>query len=234
LTRERVLVWDGCVNVRDLGGLPLEGGGETSFGVLVRADSIGALTDAGWSALRDYGVTTAVDLRGEHELEQLDRRVRPIQIVSVPISPRTGPGWSWPSMLEAYLGVLEEFRPQFAAALAAAAEAEPPVLIHCQGGRDRTGLLVALVLRCAGVDPVTIAADHAISDGSWAPYNIAWFAEAADEEERARRRRVATPAGRTMVEVLDNVDRQYGGPRKFLAGVPGDHLDRLVLRLRGD
>ena len=68
MTRLRVLVWDGCVNVRDLGGLPLEGGGETNFGVLVRADSIGTLTEAGWAALQDYGVTTAVDLRGEHEL----------------------------------------------------------------------------------------------------------------------------------------------------------------------
>ena len=233
MIRERVLVWDGCVNVRDLGGLPLEGGGETSFGVVVRADSIGALTDAGWTALRDYGVTAAVDLRGEHELEDLGRQVNPIEIVSVPISPTSGPGWEWPSMLEAYLGVLEEFRPQFAAAVAAAAEAEPPVLIHCQGGRDRTGLVVALVLRSAGVDAETIAADHAISDDSWAPYNVAWFGEAADEKERARRRRVASPAGLTMVEVLDHVDRRHGGAREFLGGFSDDHLDRLVLRLRG-
>ena len=85
MTRERVLVWDGCVNVRDLGGLPLEGGGDTSFRVLVRADSIGTLTEAGWAALRDYGVTTAVDLRGEHELEERARaQQRPIRIVSIP------------------------------------------------------------------------------------------------------------------------------------------------------
>src|SRR5205814_817685 len=158
LTRDRILVWDGCVNVRDLGGLPLEGGGETNFGVLVRADSIGTLTEAGWAALQDYGVTTAVDLRGEHELEDPARaRQRPIRVVSIPIAPRSGPGWNWPSMLDAYLGVLEEFRPQFVAAVAAVAGAEPPVVIHCQGGRDRTGLVVALVLRCAGVDPEAIA-----------------------------------------------------------------------------
>ena len=48
--------WDGCVNVRDLGGLPLEGGGETAFGVVVRADSIRSLSDEGWQALVDYGV----------------------------------------------------------------------------------------------------------------------------------------------------------------------------------
>jgi hypothetical protein len=37
-----------------------------------------------------------------------------------------------------------------------------------------------------------------------------------------------------MAQVLDHIDRHYGGPRKFLAGVSEDHLDRLVLRLRGD
>ena len=183
MTRLRVLVWDGCVNVRDLGGLPLEGGGETNFGVLVRADSIGTLTEAGWAALQDYGVTTAVDLRGEHELEEpANAQQQPIRIVSIPIAPRSGPGWNWPSMLDAYLGVLEEFRPQFVAAVVAVAAAEPPVVIHCQGGRDRTGLVVALVLRCAGVDPEAIALDHAISDDSWAPYNPTWFDEAANAQ----------------------------------------------------
>src|SRR5205823_4190485 len=65
--RSRVLAWDGCINVRDLGGLPLEGGGETRFGVAVRADSIRTLTDGGWRELADYGVRLAVDLRSDEE-----------------------------------------------------------------------------------------------------------------------------------------------------------------------
>ena len=60
MTRERVLVWDGCVNVRDLGGLPLEGGGDTRFGAVVRADSLAGLTSRGWQALQDYGVRSLV------------------------------------------------------------------------------------------------------------------------------------------------------------------------------
>jgi hypothetical protein len=51
LSPDRVLAWDGCVNVRDLGGLPLNGGGETQFGVVVRADSVRGLTERGWQAL---------------------------------------------------------------------------------------------------------------------------------------------------------------------------------------
>ena len=227
MTRERVLVWDGCLNVRDLGGLPLEGGGETRFGVVVRADSIAGLTARGWRALRDYGVRSAVDLRGDHELEVTAEPAIPV--TRIPITPLSGPGWEWPSMLEAYLGVLEEFRPEFTAVVDALAAADPPVVVHCQGGRDRTGLATALVLSAAGVDAEAIADDHALSDESWAPYNTAWLEGAPDEVEGARRRRIVQPAGRTMAEVLVEVDRRYGGPARYL-GTPS--LDTLVLRLR--
>lgn len=44
-TPDRILRWDGCVNVRDLGGLPLEGGGETAYRVVVRADWLPGLSD---------------------------------------------------------------------------------------------------------------------------------------------------------------------------------------------
>jgi protein-tyrosine phosphatase len=235
LTRERVLVWDGCVNVRDLGGLPLEGGGETCFGVLVRADSIVGLTEAGWAALANYGVALAVDLRGEHERTELDRRHEPpIPVLRIPISPKAGPAWLWPSMLEAYLGILEDFRPQFAEVVDAIADVDAPVVIHCQGGRDRTGLTAALLLRLAGVDAETIAADHALSDESWAPYNVRWFEEAPDEAERARRQRVAAPAGRTMAEVLTEVDLRYGAVRAYLRDASPQNIDRIVVMLRGD
>ena len=62
---ERALRWDGCVNVRDLGGLPLEGGGETRFRAVVRADDAAGLTPRGVRALLDYGVSRIVDLRHE-------------------------------------------------------------------------------------------------------------------------------------------------------------------------
>ena len=233
MTRERVLVWDGCVNVRDLGGLPLEGGGETRFGVVVRADSLAGLTSRGWQALQDYGVRSAIDLRGDHELEATAER--PIPVTRIPITPLSGPGWEWPSMLEAYLAVLETFRAQFTAAVDALAAADPPVLLHCQGGRDRTGLVVALLLAAAGVDAETIAADHALSDESWAPHNDEWLAEAPDERERERRRRILQPAGRTLAEVLEEIERS-DGIRAFLLGAGADEraLDRLVARLRGE
>ena len=90
-------------------------------------------------------------------------------------------------------------------------------------------MLIALILDAAGVEREAIAADHARSDENLAPSNDAWFAEAPTEEERQRRMRVAVPAGRTIVEVLEEVDRAYGSPASYLAS---SSLDTIVLRLR--
>jgi hypothetical protein len=228
----RILRWEGCVNVRDLGGLPTRDGGETQFGVVVRADSIGTLNDDGWRALVDYGVRTAVDLRGEDEAADDPPREAPVAVVRFPMPPREAPpAWEWPSMREAYLGLLERFAPQFAGAVSTAARGEGAVVIHCAGGRDRTGLACALMLTLAGVEPEVVAADHALSDESWGPRNEEWYAAARDERERERRRRVSAPAGRTMVEVLERL----GDVRAYLrrGGAAEEDLDTLVVRLRG-
>jgi protein-tyrosine phosphatase len=216
--------------VRDLGGLPLEGGGETRFGVAVRADSIRTLTNEGWRALADYGVRLAVDLRGDDELVDDPPRDLPIEVQREPVPGATVPiVWEWPSMLVAYRGLLEHFAPQFAATVAAVARSETPVVVHCQGGRDRTGITSALMLRLAGVPLDVIAADHALSDENWAPQNEQWLDEAADDWERERRRRIIQPAGETMAAVLENLPtREY-----LLAGGASDaDLDTLVVRLR--
>jgi protein-tyrosine phosphatase len=231
LTRDRVLVWDGCVNVRDLGGLPLQDGGETRFGVVVRADSIRGLTAHGWQALLDYGVRSAVDLRAEDELAGDPPAQARLPVAHTPISPSN---LDWPSVRVGYLALLEHFRPRFARAVTAVSRSEEAVVVHCQGGRDRTGLVVALLLAVAGVDFETIAVDHVRSEESWAPYLEEWYAGAETEAELDRRRRVTAPAGSAMVEVLHEVEARYGGPRAYLSagGMAEEDLDRLVLRLR--
>ena len=84
LQRSRDLVWDGLLNVRDLGGHPTEDGAETRFGAIVRADSVRQLSDEGWGALVDYGIRTVVDLRGEQELEADPPAEVPIEVLHVP------------------------------------------------------------------------------------------------------------------------------------------------------
>jgi protein-tyrosine phosphatase len=234
---ERVLRWDGCVNVRDLGGLPLAGGGETAYRVVVRADSLPGLSEAGRRALVDYGVSLVVNLRPIREEEEEDPvAALPVPVVRAPMDPRGLPGaWEWPSMRVAYLELVDRFRGEFAQALTALGAADPPAAIHCAGGRDRTGIACGMALSLAGVEPGAIAADHALSDESWAPHNVQWLAQAPDDVERERRRRISQPAGRTLIEVLEEIEQQ-GGIRELLvdAGADVAALDRLVGRLRGE
>ena len=131
-------------------------------------------------------------------------------------------------MREAYGGFLERFRRELAAAVAAIANADATVVIHCQGGRDRTGLACGLMLRLVGVPLEAVAADHALSDEHLAPHIQDWHAEAHTEWERERRRRVTEPAGTTMAEVLADLDaRGY----LLAGGATTPDLDKLVLRL---
>jgi hypothetical protein len=225
------LRWDGCVNVRDLGGLPLEGGGETAFGVVVRADSIRSLTDAGWRALADYGVRQAIDLRSDFDAASDPPGDLAIEVIRIPVDGNTLPVVrEWPSMQEAYAGFLDRFDKQFAQAVSLIARADEPVVLHCLVGRDRTGLVSALILRLAGVELDAIAADHARSDEYLSPWWEPWHDDAPDQETRERRMRVTTMPPRAMADVLAHLDvRAY----LVAGGATEEDLDTLVVRLRG-
>jgi hypothetical protein len=233
---ERILRWDGCVNVRDLGGLPLADGGETAFGVVVRADALPWLTTAGRQALVDYGVSLVVNLRPQREDDENPMEALPVPVVRLGMDPRpVAAAWEWPTMREAYLGLADHYRAEFAQALTLLGNAEPPAAIHCAGGRDRTGIACGMALWLAGVEPDVIAADHALSDVHLAERTADWLAQAADTEERVRRERVVQPPGRTLADVLEEIDSTEGIRARLLsAGAEEAALDRLVARLRGE
>ena len=245
----RELRWDGCLNVRDLGGLPTEDGGETRFGVVVRADSIRQLSDAGWASFLDYGVARIVDLRFHSELAADPPRELPIEVVHVPVLPEPGASdWDEIDALAArapspaaatrtvYMEFLRRFRPAFARAVAEVARPAPgAVVVHCLGGKDRTGLVSALLLRLAGVGAETIADDYAVSERNLHVRDGAWIDAADDEDERERRRRIAASPGEAMLHVLAELDAAWGGVRRYLsdAGIDERDLDRIAARLRG-
>jgi hypothetical protein len=233
---ERILRWDGCVNVRDLGGLPLADGGETAYRVVVRADWLPGLSDEGRQALVDYGVSLIVDLRPEREDEGDEYEPLPVPVVRQAMDPRPLPAaWDWPSMREAYLALADRYRVELAQALTLLGNAEPPAAIHCAGGRDRTGIACGMALWLAGVEPDVIAADHALSDEHWGPHNQAWVDRAPDEAERERRLRILRPPGRTLAEVLEEIEATDGIRTRLLsAGADEAALDRLTSRLRGE
>ncbi len=213
--------------------MPLTGGGETAYRVVVRADWLPGLSEAGRQALVDYGVSLVVDLRSERDS---DEEPLPLPVQREPMDPRLVPAaWDWPSMRKAYLALADRYRSELARALTALGSAEPPVAVHCAGGRDRTGIACGMAQWLAGVEPDAIAEDHALSDESWRPFNAKWLAQAPDEAERERRQRISKPAGRTLVDVLEEIDEGEGIRCVLLgAGADGAALDRLVSRLRGE
>jgi protein tyrosine/serine phosphatase len=235
-TPERILRWDGCVNVRDLGGLPLAGGGETAYRVVVRADSLPHLTEAGRAALVDYGVSLVVNLRPQREDDEDPMEALPVPVVRQPMDPRpVEAAWEWPTMREAYLGFADHYRAELAQALTLLGDAEPPAAIHCAGGRDRTGIACGMALWLAGVERDAIAADHALSDEHLMERTADWIAQAADDEELERRRRIVQPPGRTLAEVLEEIEESEGIRNRLVAaGADEAALDILVARLRGE
>lgn len=170
---DRTLDWVGIYNARDLGGLPVVGGGETARGAIVRSDSLQNLEARGWEEAWDYGVRTVIDLRNEGEIgPDVAPRPASIRTVNIPLDVTeardfwevwgNGPQFATPL----YYGPhLDRFPDRSAAVIRAIATAPPGgVVFHCQGGRDRAGQISLLVLALAGVAPEAIAADYALSD----------------------------------------------------------------------
>lgn len=89
--RDRRLRWDACRNVRDLGGLPVSGGGTTAWGVLVRADTLCRLTPAGRTALLDYGIRTVIGIRFPAEVPAGDTLFRDPRPAPARFSASTSP-----------------------------------------------------------------------------------------------------------------------------------------------
>ena len=109
------------------------------------------------------------------------------------------------------------------------------MVIHCVGGKDRTGLLSAFLLHLAGVEDDEIAADYALSEERLRPRHEAWFEAAETEEELARLRRIARTPRASMTGVLSELQCRYGGVEGYLrdAGVTEAELERVRTRLRG-
>lgn len=170
----RILAWDGCKNVRDLGGLRTADGRATRWGQIVRSDTPTRLTPQGWSALHAYGIRTIVTLRTQGMVED-ELNVTPpfpdLATVQVEIEDVTDEEfvqqwvstelWSTPLY---YRDALRRWPQRHAAAVSALARAQPGgILFHCIRGHDRTGIIALILLALAGVTVDEIVADYELS-----------------------------------------------------------------------
>jgi protein-tyrosine phosphatase len=169
----RALTFDGCVNFRDLGGYRTGDGFEVGWRRLFRADGLHKLTEADRAQLVGLGVATVIDLRTVDEAEQRGRfpvAEVPVRYVDLPlfdVLPTTDEMSSWreASYVAARYGLMvTDGAPALTGAFAALASPDSlPAVFHCSAGKDRTGVLSALILAFLGVPDETIVADYALS-----------------------------------------------------------------------
>lgn len=213
----------------------------------MRSDNVRTLTDAGWRSLAQHGVRRIVDLRFPQELAEDAPRDVEIEVVHISV---LGDAFDedYVAELDAHLQVvedvadhyaysyvdfLERYRERFGRAFAAVADADGPVVVHCMGGKDRTGLVAAILLRLVGVDPATIGADYALSSANLAPATTQWVDEARDSAERAKREKLSDTPAEGMIRTLAEIERRYRDVASYLraAGLTDAQIARLRERL---
>jgi protein-tyrosine phosphatase len=169
---QRLLQFPALLNARDLGGCPTLDGGQTRWRSLLRSDDLAQLTPVGVRALAEYGVETVVDLRWSEEIalspSPIAAQAPHIGYFHISLLSTTSTKWrelSKSCTKEAWNRVvLEQLRRELREVLQVIAAAPPgPLLFHCVAGKDRTGLIAALMLALAAVEPDSIAADYAAS-----------------------------------------------------------------------
>lgn len=185
---DRHLPFDELPNFRDLGGYPTPDGHRVRPGLLYRADSLGKLSENtdDWTRFLGLGIGTVIDLRYPWEIERRGRvpehpsfAYHNLSIEHRPydqavLTPDIEPG---PYLAERYAEVAEDGTEEIARALelvAAAAEAGTPLVFHCASGKDRTGLLAALVLGLLGVPEETIVEDFTLTELATPALLLAW------------------------------------------------------------
>jgi protein-tyrosine phosphatase len=237
LTVGRHLDWDGCRNVRDLGGIRTADGRQTRWGAVVRSDTPDNLTPAGWSALRTHGIRTVVDLRNDDERPaDATPRAAGLATVRLPLDDLADTEfWErcWDDGLDGsplyYLPFMERKPDRCAAAVAAVADAPPGgVLVHCGIGRDRTGLVTMLLLAVVGVAPDGIAADYELSADRLPPPGAG---SGGSDQRRSAREALArrnTTARAVLLATLEAVDVQA---HLRAGGLRDDHVAAVRARL---
>ena len=239
-TFERHLPVEGTYNIRDLGGYAAVGG-ETRWRQILRADALHRLDEAGVAKLVDAGVRTVIDLRHDHELTKAPNpfaRIGEVNYVNISLFEQLTPpgavdeqGRVTNVLLELYKMALAQRQEAIRQVFASLADApEGAVLFHCTAGKDRTGIIAALLLAAHGVDAPTIREDYAVTASLIAPMvdELIHDAEARGADVEAFRHLLAsTPE--TMSAFLIHLDETYGGADSYLelAGLSAGQRARL-------
>jgi protein-tyrosine phosphatase len=239
---DRHIPLDGITNLRDLGGFVTADGGTTRWRTLYRADALHKLTSEGLAKFRELGVRSVFDLRGDTERTAFPN---PVDSLHVPIAGRPA-GAVRPEtdeeisaadgermLRDTYLGILEHSASGIATIVRTIVdESATPALFHCHGGKDRTGVVAAVLLCTVGARRDDVLDDYEATrrfrtiDHQQDSY-AGMLANGMSPEAAAGA--LGTPRW-AMAAVLDEIDDRYGGIERYLTdalGVPGELIERL-------
>lgn len=243
LVRDRLVPFEGAHNFRDMGGYPSRFGGTTRWGVLYRAAGLSEMTAddlAEWDAL---GVRTVFDLRRDDEREMAPDPVPTVhvclmsQVLANAPMPERGTlvnhddGTQF--MRQLYSGLLAHAGSEMGRLIRHIAEGDAlPAVFHCTAGKDRTGVVAALILGAVGVDRETILDDFELTNRYVTrDTHAAMYQRMIDHGMSPEAAAGMFAAAReSMAAALDELDEVYGGAESYLttvAGLDERHLTRL-------
>jgi protein-tyrosine phosphatase len=239
---DRRVRFAGVNNFRDLGGYRTESGATTRWSRIFRSDSPHNFTARDLEVFDALGVEVIYDLRREAELDA-DPGPRPyihMELPSRPVfdtDPQTlrdrGDGERW--LFEDYCGMLGAAAAVFGNLFSEFAESDGPLMFHCMGGKDRTGMTAALLLSCLGVDRQTVLDDYEFTSCYCSPDHLPHVVDLFVSEGLARDASIgilSTPRW-AMEGALGRLDSDYGGIESYLRGPGGmDYVTIESLRSR--
>lgn len=236
-----------CCNFRDLGGYPAAGGMRTRWRTLFRADGLISLSDADRDVLRALGIRIVIDLRSDLEVQVRGRFVDEVGgvayhhlplIDSVPgmeQGPEAAEVADWTDtdyVARRYATYLDDGAASLQTALDLLADTgNLPAVFHCSVGKDRTGVLAAVVLGLLGVPDEVIVDDYALSASAMTSVLERLrreFAEAGQEVERYAPV-ILSAQPQSMAGFIDVLRQRFGSFERL-----AEALDRasVVERLR--
>jgi protein tyrosine/serine phosphatase len=240
---ERLIDLEGCLNFRDLGGYPTADGRRLAWRRVYRSDGLHHLTEADARRLRDeLRISDLIDLRSSAELELDGRGVlesEPMAFHHVPLfdgerptsfDPKMQAAIDQMSLADRYWGLAEMAKQAIARVVQILAASPGGAVYHCAAGKDRTGVISAIVLSAIGVADELIVADYALSQ-----QNLDAIIERLNASAGYKEMFEALPPDtlhaepETMVSLLAKFSDGYGGVTGYLesAGVGPDTIERL-------
>lgn len=234
IPKHEILDVAGVRNARGIAGLRVVDGGEIRPGALLRSATLQYLEPAGAEALSDYGVSLVIDLRSDQEREDWPSKWSPTngRTIIVPLKPEADPtAGHGKHLAQVYRGIIDQFGDRLVLILREIADNDGATLVHCAAGKDRTGVVVALLLALLDVRSDDILANYEISRELLGEDFLAYLGASPEAQTRGMARGSLDSSPQLMAETFDYIQAQHGTVMAYLSKHGLTEVE--VTRLRG-